>query len=125
MLVVNRKKSNIYRLGIAGSQRVVFYPGHNVFDDPETIERMQKKEAFKDLIKQGVHEIIETVSENTISPPTDITEMSNSDAKALIKKVLTVMGLESMFHQEEGKKARKGVLTAIQDKIKEVKSSDK
>lgn len=124
MLVVNRKKANIYRLGLVGAQRVVFYPGMNVFNDKKQIEALKAHDSFKDLISTGVHEIVNTISEGEIEQPKDISDMSMEKAKILISKVLTITGLESMFHQEEAKKARKGVLSAITDKISELKSPD-
>lgn len=124
MLVINRKKANLYRLGLIGGSRIIFWPGVNTFTDEEVIKALQENKTYLELIKNGVHEIVKTVSENGIASPTDISAMSMSDAKEIIAKVLSIQGLESMYHQEDGQKSRKGVLTAIEDQIKSIKEED-
>lgn len=120
-LLVKRNKPNIYRIA-----RHTFYPGITEFSDPDVIKELESYESFHTLLKNKVHEIVESPSEDKPDTSTsDISQMSAKNAFEVIENTYAIPILEDMHQSESDNKSRKSILNAILDKIEDMKKVPK
>ena len=134
-VVVRRNMLNLYtmpftRNGIVYSLRI--QPGVNRITDPDIIECINDPKSNKmwyEFLKptkkfpHGVHEIITGLPKGT-QQNIVFTAMDVNTCKQIVSETYSIPALEQMYADEEKKKSRKTVLTAITNQIDSQKSDD-
>lgn len=126
-LWVKREKSNFVTIGFKGEISVKVYPGLNRIKDPVILAAIENDEInanWKVFIEKGTHKLVSGNQQKSKSKTSVFTAMANDDSISMIKETYSIPALEQLYSDEQTKKARPGVLNAIQDQIKEVKTPD-
>jgi len=126
-LFVKRNKNNMVTIGFRGSDRVQIFPGLNRITDEKILKLIDDAEVNKTwlaFINNGTHEIVSGKTPSSKSTTSVFTAMASDNAIDMVKNTYSIPALEKMYSDEESKKSRKSVLTAIQAQIEEMKTPD-